>query len=83
MKKSVLATLDREYMAGVAELYTNEPRQFHVRVPCHSRFNRSHHCSSPATIVFRVRDAGGHCKLVHCAGKFVHGKFTYLSLFVL
>ena len=53
VKKSVLSTLDREYMLGVAD--TNEPRQFHVRVPCHSRFNRSHHCSSPATIVFRVR----------------------------
>ena len=54
VKRSVLTTLDEEYMQGVSELYSNEPRQFHVRVPCHSRFNRSHQCSSPATIVFRV-----------------------------
>ncbi len=54
-----LSLLDEEYCAGIAELYTNEPRQFHVRVPCRSRFNRSHVCSQPATIVFRVRGGVG------------------------
>ena len=28
--------------------------QFHVRVPCRKRFNRSHVCGGPAVLVFRV-----------------------------
>ena len=55
-KLSTLATLDDQYMEGLPNLYSNEPRQFHVRVPCHSRFNRSRVCQGPATIVFRVRN---------------------------
>ena len=48
---STLALLDEEYMLGMPEHYSNEPRQFYVS---RSRFNRSHQCSQPATIVFRV-----------------------------
>ena len=51
---NTLAALDSEYMTGVADLYSNQPRQFHVSVPCTSKFNRHHVCGGPATIVFRV-----------------------------
>ena len=53
-KHAMLAALDTQYMDGMPELYSNEPRQFHVPVPCHSRFNRSHRCAQPATVVFKV-----------------------------
>ena len=52
----VLLTLyDDDYVTAMPELYTNDPRQFHVRVPCRKIFARNHKCSSPATVVFRVR----------------------------
>ena len=54
-----LVTLDTAYESGVPQLYTNEPRQFHVRVPCRpGRFSSAHQCDDPATIVFRVRSMG-------------------------
>ena len=51
---NTLGALDAEYMSGIPDLYSNQRRQFHVSVPCHSKFNRSHVCLGPATIVFRV-----------------------------
>lgn len=67
-KSTALLELDSEYMAGVPEQYTNDPRQFHVRVPCHSRFNRSHHCATPATIVFRFNEMTVNPKWEHRLG---------------
>ena len=48
---STMVALDTEYATGVPDLYTNQPRQFHVSVPCHKKAV----CAGPATIVFRVR----------------------------
>ena len=55
-KVDALTTLDDAYKSAVPRLYTNEPRQFHVRVPCRpGRFSsKAHQCTGPATIVFRV-----------------------------
>ena len=51
---NTLSALDTEYMSGIPDLYANIDRQFHVNVPCRSKFSRSHECVGPATIVFRV-----------------------------
>jgi hypothetical protein len=48
-----LCALDSEYLSVIPGLYSNEPRQFHVTVPCHSKISRNRVCSGPATIVFR------------------------------
>ena len=48
---STLAALDAEYTTGIPDLYSNQPRQFHISVPCHKKSI----CAGPATIVFRVR----------------------------
>lgn len=46
-----MVALDSEYITGIPDLYSNQPRQFHVSVPCHKAVA----CTGPATIVFRVR----------------------------
>ena len=53
-KLNNLSALDTEYSSGVPELYANIDRQFHVNVPCRSKFGRNHECTGPATVVFRV-----------------------------
>jgi len=46
---------DDEYVTALPELYSNNPRQFHMDIPCRKMFSRNHQCSNPATLVFRVR----------------------------
>ena len=54
-KANALVTLDTQYMDGLPDLYSNQPRQFVVKVPCKgSRMSSSFRCAGPATIVFRV-----------------------------
>ena len=53
-KLNNLSALDTEYSSGIPELYANIDRQFHVNVPCRSKFGRNHECTGPATVVFRV-----------------------------
>lgn len=52
---NTLSALDAEYITGIPDLYANIDRQFHVNVPCRSKFSRAHECSGPATVVFRVQ----------------------------
>ena len=56
-KANVLVTLDTQYMDGLPVLYSNQPRQFMVSVPCKRSSSR---CAGPATIVFRVRGRHGY-----------------------
>jgi hypothetical protein len=60
-KANVLVTLDTQYMDGLPVLYSNQPRQFMVSIPCKaSRMRSSSRCAGPATIVFRVRGRHGY-----------------------
>ncbi|CAI8058549.1 Ectopic P granules protein 5 homolog, partial [Geodia barretti] len=52
-KANVLVTLDTQYMDGLPVLYSNQPRQFMVSVPCKRSSSR---CAGPATIVFRYEE---------------------------
>ena len=54
-KLTTLVLLDTHYSEKVSRLYSNQPRQLSVPISCHSRFNRSHKCAKPATVVFKVR----------------------------
>ncbi|XP_019856290.1 PREDICTED: ectopic P granules protein 5 homolog [Amphimedon queenslandica] len=51
-----MVALDSEYMSGIPDLYSNQPRQFHVSIPCHKKAA----CTGSATIVFRFNELTPH-----------------------